>query len=483
MTTNVYLAWPFGFLSICLHLLVLVIDWSSSVANRFYHSSLLLWIVGNFIWMTVEFMGTPQSSSIHLGPETPLGGMSDATGDKLTNLKSKLFLIAIFLQLTLFACIKYDLILMPNDSDSELGDREDVLWEEDDEEMLSRLEEMFYLRQELSSQGEPPASLLEDKPDDAATTSTDNQHEKRAVNNGTREEPGASNMSSVSSSRQAEGSRGRDSAGPAPRPGAVSRNVSDSSIDDSVLDSFRRFIPTTKKYPLGFSLTFIENGYIILWICKDYFWSWATGDFHINRNAGYVTEFVSMFFGVLSVCLYTFVAYAWRGHFVNLMDSLTSWCWLFSNFTWMAGEIFIRYDSMRLNDDNQGDDGLTRLLSGVFFVVGLNVQVCVLCHFVLEARRAPANDYFSTRRRRDSRTLDASSSGGGGQGEGRGEGQGEDPMNVNDKLPDKWSDIEINGGDEGAGGSRLPKLSLGFLPKVGSNSHKFVNIQSMEVER
>lgn len=36
-------------------------------------------------------------------------------------------------------------------------------------------------------------------------------------------------------------------------------------------------------------------------------------------------EFVSMFFGVLSVCLYTFVAYAWRKNFVNLMDSLTSW--------------------------------------------------------------------------------------------------------------------------------------------------------------
>jgi hypothetical protein len=260
MTTNVYLAWPFGFLSICLHILVLLIDWSSSVANRFYHTSLCLWIIGNFLWMSVEFMVSTQSSSIHLGPDTPLGGMTSATGDKLTNIKSKLFLIAIFLQLTLFACIRFNIIQMPNDSDSELGDEEDrdVLWEEDDEEMLSRLEEVFYLKETetgAETQGKPSAE----------------QHTQQFYEEEQRKHTHQMHPAGL------------------PHTHKVSRSVSDSSLDNGVLDSFRRFIPTTKKYPLGFSLTFIENGYIVLWISKDYFWSWATGDFHIGRNAGYVT--------------------------------------------------------------------------------------------------------------------------------------------------------------------------------------------------
>ena len=49
------------------------------------------------------------------------------------------------------------------------------------------------------------------------------------------------------------------------------------------------------------------------------------------------------------------------------------------------------------------------------------------------------------------------------------------------ELPEKWSDIEINGGR--GGGRRLPQLALGFMPKIGSNNHKFVKIQAMEVER
>lgn len=55
-----------------------------------------------------------------------------------------------------------------------------------------------------------------------------------------------------------------------------------------------------------------------------------------------VAEVISMFLGTLSVLLYTYIAYAWRKDYVNMMDSLTSWCWLFANFVWMSGEIFIR---------------------------------------------------------------------------------------------------------------------------------------------
>lgn len=361
-------------------------------------------------------MVTPQSSSIHLGPDTPLGGMTPEMGDKLTNIKSKLFLLAIFLQLTLFACIRFNIVQMPKDSDSDVGEEEDMIWEEDDEELLGRLEQAF----------------------------RDNEDGK----NSAAEEDQASQSARI------------------PKPDKATRSATDDSIDDSVLDSFRRFIPTTKRFPLGFSLTFIENGYIILWICKDYFWSWATGDFEINRNAGYVTEVVSMFFGVLSVCLYTFVAFAWRKHFVNLMDSLTSWCWLFSNFTWMAGEIFIRYDNMELNDDNQGDDGLTRLVSGIFFIVGINIQLCVLCHYYLENFTHFASSSNRERTSSGSCTSDSSSS-----------------KSSADELPEKWSSIEIGDGKRSKGGHRAPKLSLGFLPNMGSKNQKFVNIQSMEVDR
>lgn len=254
MTTDVYLAWPFGLLSICLHILVLIIDWSSSVANRFYHTSLLLWIVGNFLWMSVEFMVSSQSSSIHLGPDTPLGGMTSETGDKLTNVKSKLFLVAIFLQLTLFACIRFDVIQMPHDSDSELGHEEDLLWEEIDEEMLRAIEGA----EEGADTGDVPSGEAEDRQLSGA-------HKHRT---------------SRSVSDPAHWNRDRSLS-------------SDADMDTSVLDSFRRFIPTTRKYPLGFSLSFIENGYIVLWICKDYFWSWATGDFNIERRAGYLAGTVS----------------------------------------------------------------------------------------------------------------------------------------------------------------------------------------------
>lgn len=49
-----------------------------------------------------------------------------------------------------------------------------------------------------------------------------------------------------------------------------------------------------------------------------------------------------MLFGFLSVSLFAYVSYRWRFHFVNMMDSLTSFCWLSANFIWMAGEVFIR---------------------------------------------------------------------------------------------------------------------------------------------
>ena len=147
-----------------------------------------------------------------------------------------------------------------------------------------------------------------------------------------------------------------------------------------------------------------------------------------------------------------------------------------------------RYDSMRLSDDNQGDDGFTRLVSGIFFIVGINVQVCVLCHFVLESRSQSSlpSSSSATSSRDHYISAGGNNCSGSGSGSGSSSGGGGNSDNRIEQapdLPDKWTNIEINGGGSIAAGRRLPDLALGFLPKMGSSTQKFVKIQSMEVER
>jgi hypothetical protein len=206
MTTNVYLGWSFGAIAVLLHLIVLIVDWKHSIPFRFYHISLFLWIVGNFLWMCVEFMLNKESSAVHFGPHTPLGGMSVETGHILTSAKSYLFLLAIGLQFILYFCIHLGLIEMPPDeSEKSYG---------------------------------------------------------YSLTDGTlhsQEEEGNLHFGSHLIDR---------------------RDETDLGTED---------IFPSHRYPMGFSLTFIENCYIVLWISKDYFWSWATGDFKISRLAGRFT--------------------------------------------------------------------------------------------------------------------------------------------------------------------------------------------------
>lgn len=114
-----------------------------------------------------------------------------------------------------------------------------------------------------------------------------------------------------------------------------------------------------QPYPLGLTMAFIENGYIILWTSKDYFWSWATGDFPISQEMAYFTEVIAISFGFLSVLLFGYITCMWRGqgHFVNCVDSLTCLLWLCADFMWMVGEIIIRYRFTQLDDVNQDNDG------------------------------------------------------------------------------------------------------------------------------
>ena len=50
MTTNVFLGFPFGGISVLLHIVVLFIDRRRSFL--LYNLSLVTWVCGNFIWMT-----------------------------------------------------------------------------------------------------------------------------------------------------------------------------------------------------------------------------------------------------------------------------------------------------------------------------------------------------------------------------------------------------------------------------------------------
>jgi hypothetical protein len=150
-----------------------------------------------------------ESSAIHFGPHTPLGGMSVETGQILTAGKSYLFLAAIGLQFILYFCIHLGLIEMPPDeSEKSYG--------------YSLTDGAFH------------------------------SHEQEG------------NHFPIESSDQ-----------------SLDQN------DEAELESEDIF--PSHRYPMGFSLTFIENCYIVLWISKDYFWSWATGDFKISGLAGLFT--------------------------------------------------------------------------------------------------------------------------------------------------------------------------------------------------
>jgi hypothetical protein len=148
-----------------------------------------------------------------------------------------------------------------------------------------------------------------------------------------------------------------------------------------------------RKFPLGVTLSFIENGYIILWTSKDYFWSWATGDFPIDQNDAYFTQIIALVFGLLSIVLFTYVSYLWRYDTINFLDSVTCWCWLCADFMWMIGEIVIRYKYTQLDDENQADDSITRIISTVFFSCGLLLQLGIFVYFALAKRKSLSSSH------------------------------------------------------------------------------------------
>lgn len=111
MMTNIYIGFPFGILSILLHVFLLGVDRRRSCT--FYNTSLLLWVIGNFLWMTCEFVDATPSSRIHTGPHVPIGGLDDKTIDSMINTKTIFLMIGVLVQLIMYTGIFARLVPVP----------------------------------------------------------------------------------------------------------------------------------------------------------------------------------------------------------------------------------------------------------------------------------------------------------------------------------------------------------------------------------
>jgi hypothetical protein len=313
MTTNVLLGFPFGAISILLHAFLLIFDPRKSF--RFYNVSLLIWIVGNFIWMTTEFVAEPPSSSVHLGPAVPLGGLSKQTIDNMVNAKSVLFLISSSVQVLMYMLIFFRVISMPED---------------DEEDMVSKNEAVlfFYGSQPYSKDMQDHMAL--DNSDDVHIISLDGVGDERGNGSNT---------------------------GPS----------------------------------YGFSLIFIENGYILFWILKDLCWSCGTGDLTNDQQTAIAFESLAMCCGIVSIFIYALTSYLYRRNTLRFLDAITTIFWIAANFVWMAGEFFLRYNNLEYDDQTQGNDYDTRIASATLFLLGLLVQayiVLAVCLSVMSAQNS-----------------------------------------------------------------------------------------------
>ena len=113
MLTDVYVALPFGVVSVCLHFMLLFFEPRRSF--RWYDFSLLCWVSGNFLWMCTEFMYSHNNREVHFGPDTPLGSWPPEWEDRLTNVKVALFVTGSVVQLVMYLLIWTRRIEMPQD--------------------------------------------------------------------------------------------------------------------------------------------------------------------------------------------------------------------------------------------------------------------------------------------------------------------------------------------------------------------------------
>lgn len=313
MTTNVSIGFPFGIISILLHFFLLIYDPRRSY--RYYNISLLLWVTGNYIWMTIEFMSSRPSSNVHIGPHVPLGGLSESTENILINVKTFLFLISSVIQLFMYFGIFINYIKMP---------------EEEDEDIISKNEAFLFCY------GNKSYELTIQNPND--------------------------NMKI--------------------------RPIDSNDIDD--IDEIEFHFVNGIQNTL--TLAYIENAYIIFWISKDLFWSWGTGDLTKGKDLAIMYEAFAMCFGLLSIFIYTLTAYLYRRNILRLFDCITTIFWISANYVWMCGEFFIRYDNLSYDDEDAGNDTLTRIISSILFGLGLSIQLSICLFFLYRRIRSSSGE-------------------------------------------------------------------------------------------
>jgi hypothetical protein len=124
MTTNIYLGFPFGMISVASHLALLCID--PRPTYKFYNLSLFLWVLGNFIWMTIEFTCVQPSSRVHVGPHVPLGGIDADSQFWLVNFKTVLFFVGAITQISMYVLIYCNRMEMPADDDDDIVSRNEA---------------------------------------------------------------------------------------------------------------------------------------------------------------------------------------------------------------------------------------------------------------------------------------------------------------------------------------------------------------------
>lgn len=80
--------------------------------------------MGNFLWMTIEFVCTTPSSNIHIGPPVPLGGISDRAQHFMVVFKTFLFFVGVIFQLFMYFFIYMRYLPMPENDDETLSNSE-----------------------------------------------------------------------------------------------------------------------------------------------------------------------------------------------------------------------------------------------------------------------------------------------------------------------------------------------------------------------
>lgn len=297
MMTSPVLAYTAGAVSFLMHFILFWCD--SRKSYRYYNSSLLCWIAGNYVWMTTELSSAQPSTHIHFGARVPTGGIGEHDLKRMILAKSILFFAGAGIQLIMFIGIYFRCIPMPED---------------DEEDAVSRNEALIMRNSCCSSTNKQP------------------------------------------------------------------------SVEEASLDEFDDFSLTQDRGKV--TLVFIENMYIICWICKDISWSWGTGDVTAHPSKPEIISFeaLGILFGGLALFNYVIVSYLHRRSIIRFFDCITTLCWIGANFAWMAGEYFIRYQNLEYDDLTEGNDTETRITSCILFLIGIAIQVCISLYLLVQRK-------------------------------------------------------------------------------------------------